>query len=49
LYNPDYCISIDDIVIKVNKAYEEANGQNPKFGKIAGLEDENGTFFFIKK
>lgn len=49
LFNPDYCISIDDIVIQVNKAYEKANGQKPKFGKIAGLEDENGTFFFIKK
>jgi hypothetical protein len=23
--------------------------QKPKFGKIAGLQDENGTFFFIAK
>jgi tetratricopeptide (TPR) repeat protein len=49
LFNPDYCISIDDIVIKVNKSFEDFEGQQPKFGKIAGLEDENGTFFFIKK
>ena len=25
------------------------NQQKPLFGKIAGLEDENGTFFFIPK
>jgi hypothetical protein len=23
------------------------NQQRPRFGKIAGLGDENGTFFFI--
>ena len=23
--------------------------KKPKFGNISGLEDQNGTFFFIKK
>jgi tetratricopeptide (TPR) repeat protein len=48
-YNPDKCISIDKIVILVKEAVSQSNIQEPKFGKIAGLEDENGTFFFIKK
>jgi hypothetical protein len=25
------------------------NQQKPRFGKITGLKDEDGTFFFIKK
>ena len=48
-YNPNDCIPIDNIVIKVSKAVSGTGNQNPKFGKIAGMEDENGTFFFIKK
>ena len=47
--NPDACIPIDNIVSKVKDAVTKNNQQSPKFGKIAGLEDENGTFFFIKK
>jgi tetratricopeptide (TPR) repeat protein len=48
-YNTDECIAIDNIVIKVTDAVSNNNQQKPKFGKINGLEDENGTFFFIKK
>lgn len=48
-YNPNDCIPIDNIVIKVSKAVSGTGNQKPKFGKIAGMEDENGTFFFIKK
>jgi len=46
--NPDACIPIDKVVSKVTQAVAENNNQKPKFGKIAGLEDENGTFFFIR-
>ena len=47
--NPDACIPIESIVNKVTVAVQKNNQQKPKFGKIAGLEDENGTFFFISK
>ncbi len=47
--NPDPCIPIESIVQKVTKAVAENNQQKPVFGKISGLEDENGTYFFISK
>ena len=47
--NPNSCIPIESIVNKVTSAVLENNQQKPKFGKIDGLEDENGTFFFISK
>ncbi len=48
--NPDACIPIETIVNKVSSAVAKSGAsQKPKFGKIAGLEDEDGTFFFIKK
>jgi uncharacterized caspase-like protein len=47
--NPDACIPIESIVQKVTTAVAGRNQQKPQFGKIAGLEDENGTFFFIPK
>jgi len=47
--NPNACISIESIVNKVVIAVQKNNQQKPKFGKIAGLVDENGTFFFISK
>ena len=47
--NPNQCIPIENIVIKVTKAVSETNKQSPKFGKISGMIDEDGTFFFIKK
>ncbi len=47
--NPNACIPIESIVNKVVVAVEKNKQQKPKFGKIAGLEDENGTFFFISK
>jgi hypothetical protein len=28
---------------------ENTNQQTPQFGKISGLEDEDGTFFFMPK
>jgi tetratricopeptide (TPR) repeat protein len=48
--NPNSCIPIETVVKKVSSAVvSSGSAQKPKFGKIAGLEDENGTFFFIKK
>jgi len=47
--NPDACIPIESIVMKVTSAVVSNNQQKPQFGKIAGLEDEDGTFFFIPK
>ena len=47
--NPGSCIPIENIVMKVSSAVENTNKQSPQFGKIAGLEDEDGTFFFIPK
>lgn len=47
--NPDACISIDKVAKKVIAAVTQAGNQAPKFGKIKDLEDEGGTFFFIKK
>jgi tetratricopeptide (TPR) repeat protein len=45
--NPKACIPIEEIVVKVSKAVGDNNQQKPKFGKITGLKDEDGTFFFI--
>ncbi len=47
--SPDACVPIESIVRKVTTAVESNNQQKPQFGKIAGMEDENGTFFFIPK
>lgn len=47
--NPNDCISIEAITLKVMGIVKQNQKQTPKFGKIKGLEDENGTFFFIKK
>jgi tetratricopeptide (TPR) repeat protein len=47
--NPNACMPIEEIVSKVSTSVGENNQQKPKFGKIAGLQDEDGTFFFITK
>ncbi len=47
--NPNACLPIENIVNKVTIAVVQNNQQEPKFGKIDGLEDEDGTFFFISK
>jgi hypothetical protein len=47
--SPDACTSIESVVQKVSSAAEQSLQQKPQFGKIAGLEDENGTFFFMTK
>jgi len=47
--NPNACLPIENIVNKVTSAVDQNSQQKPKFGKIDGLEDEDGTFFFISK
>lgn len=47
--NPNACMPIEDIVAKVSTAVGDNNQQKPKFGKITGLKDEDGTFFFITR
>jgi hypothetical protein len=48
--NKNACIPIESIVKSVTAAVASDNkGQKPKFGRIQGLEDMLGTFFFITK
>ena len=47
--SPDACVPIESIVLKVTSAVVSNNQQKPMFGKINGLEDEDGSFFFIPK
>ena len=47
--NERSCISVDEIANSVSSEVFQMNAQRPVFGKIAGLKDENGTFFFIRK
>lgn len=47
--NVDPCIPIEKIVKKVSASVSQAGNQAPKFGKIKDLEDEGGTYFFMKK
>lgn len=47
--NPNSCVPIEEIVSQVSLAVTNNNQQKPKFGNIAGLIDEHGTFFFIAK
>jgi len=47
--NPKHCIPIEEIVSAVSLAVRNNNQQTPKFGKIQGMADEDGTFFFISK
>ncbi len=49
IHNPDNCIPIGSIVKKVKSAVARNKQQAPQFGKIDGMPDENGTFFFIRK
>jgi hypothetical protein len=47
--NSGSCIPIESIVNRVTSTVIQNNQQRPKFGKIAGLADEDGTFFFMTK
>ncbi len=47
--NPNACLPIEEVVAKVSTTAGENSQQKPKFGKITGLRDEDGTFFFIAR
>lgn len=47
LNNEDDCSSIEDIVSKVNLIMQSNTTQVPEFGRIPGLTDDLGTFFFF--
>lgn len=47
--NPDACLPIESVVVKVSEVVTKQGKQSPKFGVIDGLGDENGTFFFMRK
>ncbi|NOQ24788.1 MAG: tetratricopeptide repeat protein [Bacteroidales bacterium] len=47
--NPNACLPIENVVSKVTVAVAKDGMQKPQFGKIDGLVDEGGTFFFISK
>lgn len=48
-YNTDKCLPIEKVVQTVTQAVKQNQMQAPRFGKIDGINDENGTFFFIRK
>ena len=49
LNNEDDCSSVDDIAKRVSLIMQSSSTQNPEFGRISGIEDEMGTFFFITR
>ena len=49
LNNEDDCSSIDDIAKRVSFVMQNSSSQKPEFGRIKGIDDEMGTFFFITR
>lgn len=49
LNNVNDCLTIDDIVKKVNIIMQTNSSQVPEFGRINGFDDQKGTFFFIRR
>ncbi|MBN1597466.1 MAG: hypothetical protein JW894_04185 [Bacteroidales bacterium] len=49
LNNEDDCVTIDDIAKRVSIVLQNTSSQKPEFGRILGLEDKQGTFFFITR
>ncbi len=49
LNNEDDCVTIDDIAKRVSIVLRNSSLQTPEFGRIKGLEDELGSFFFITR
>ncbi|HEX2395664.1 MAG TPA: caspase family protein, partial [Bacteroidales bacterium] len=47
--SPNACLPIETVVNKVTEAVKQTSSQEPRFGKISGLVDEGGTFFFMSK
>lgn len=49
LNNEDDCVSIEDIAGRVSVVLETNTVQKPEFGRISGIQDDLGTFFFITR
>lgn len=49
LNNEDDCVSIEDIAKRVSTVVKSNTVQQPEFGRISGIQDELGTFFFITR
>ncbi len=49
LNNEDDCSSVNDIAKRVSLIMQNSSSQKPEFGRISGIEDEMGTFFFITR
>jgi tetratricopeptide (TPR) repeat protein len=47
--NPDDCMPIETVVIRVSEVVRNQGYQTPKFGVMRGWGHEDGTFFFIRK
>lgn len=47
--NPADCIPIDAIAERISITMYKHTAQKPVFGRISGLEDKSGTFFFMRK
>lgn len=43
------CLSINKIAERVLNIVSNTSQQSPRFGRIKNVDDENGTYFFIKK
>lgn len=48
-HNINPCLPVENIVNQLIMAASRNNQPIPRFGKITGMQDEGGTFFFIKK
>jgi hypothetical protein len=49
LNNDDDCVSIEDIAQRVSIVIQNSTVQQPEFGRITGIKDELGTFFFFTR
>ncbi len=47
--NTNACLPVEAVVTKVTEVVKKTSSQEPRFGKIPGLNDEGGTFFFMSK
>jgi hypothetical protein len=47
--NPNACLPVETIAEKVTEAVKQTSSQEPRLGKIPGIVDEGGTFFFMAK
>jgi tetratricopeptide (TPR) repeat protein len=46
--NPDKCLPVEKVAKKVIETVEKEQKQKPTFGIIPGLNNQNGSFYFIK-